>query len=513
VVDERPAERAPVVVPHRQPRVHRRLVVLDVDVELGDHEVENRASHVGLLGQLHQAPPVEVTADEPRTFVVDAGRPERGSGSYRLDEQARHDSKASVHLLDDAGTLEPLGGLRRVPGAEASRGGQRRTSDRLEGQGGGDAKACRVGEEPQQLIGMDERGHRRTLAYFARQHRIFPGRSRCFHNHPSPRSDGKRIPSALFRRVTGSPKPAVERVEIRGRTGHSPAYVLSLVGTEDDATVVVAAANAAWGTSMRLLYRCPVGAEGVYAVQDDAGVRFAFRYWAGGAPATGVFSEIHRRLDVLREGGVPIARLLGTGPVGCDYVEVAEWVDGSVPEDTTPAHVAAALDVTRLMRGAAIGDGPVSAWLLSSIDDEAVGFGRPARLLDAGPRGVALLRAAQANMREISPADLTASDIVHCDFGLGNMLFRGTSVTAVVDWSGCRDGSTAMDVLGLWWDLALHRQDTGCLAMVEQELSTSPPADVAAARCHHAVRSAAGAVGRSNEATAFALAHEQLAAM
>jgi hypothetical protein len=116
---------------------------------------------------------------------------------------------------------------------------------------------------------------------------------------------------------------------------------------------VLAAANARWGRRLRVRYRFPTGAEGVYLVEDGGG-RYALRYWVGPAAIGAVFVEIHRRLERLRARGVPVPRIAAAGHVGPAYVELAEWVDGTPPRAGDDRLIDGALALLRSMRHAAV---------------------------------------------------------------------------------------------------------------------------------------------------------------
>jgi Ser/Thr protein kinase RdoA (MazF antagonist) len=277
-----------------------------------------------------------------------------------------------------------------------------------------------------------------------------------------------------------------------------------------DVDAVLSAANARWGRRLRLRYRFPTGAEGVYLVEDGGG-RYALRYWAGPAALEAVFAEINRRLDRLRLRGVPVPRVVGAGHVGPAYVEVSEWVDGAPPQEPDDRLIDGALAVLRAMRGAALGDGAAwGRWLLASIDDDARNFFRPARLRAAGGEGAAILSAAQEVMGRYAQGDLLARDVVHGDLGLGNVLARAGAVVAVVDWSGCRDGSGCFDVAALWWELAGAGAAPAALARVRRELDSWSPAARATCTAHYAARHAASALGTHRQAAAFERARSEL---
>jgi aminoglycoside phosphotransferase (APT) family kinase protein len=276
------------------------------------------------------------------------------------------------------------------------------------------------------------------------------------------------------------------------------------------ATEVLAAANARWGRHLRLRYRFPTGAEGVYLVEDDGG-RYALRYWVGPADLAAVFAEIHRRLDRLRARSVPVPRVIAAGHVGSAYVELSEWIDGTAPQGSDARLIDGALAILRAMRHAAVGDGADwGRWLLASIDDGARNFFRPSRLRAAGGEGAAILSAAQGLMGRFAPGDLVARDIVHGDFGLGNVLARAGDLVAVVDWSGCRDGSGCFDVTGLWWELADAGAAPSALARVRRELDSWPPAARATCTAHYAARHAASALGTDRQDAVFARAWREL---
>jgi hypothetical protein len=212
-----------------------------------------------------------------------------------------------------------------------------------------------------------------------------------------------------------------------------------------------------------------------------------------------VFVEIRRRLDRLRARGVPVPRVVAAGHVGPAYVELAEWVDG-------------ALALLRSIRHAAVGDGAGwGPWLLTSIHDDAVRLFKPAKLLAVGGKGAAILSAAQAVMGRFAPGDLIARDLVHGDFGLGNVLAREGAIVAVVDWSGCRDGSGCFDVTALWWELADAGAAPAALARVRRGLDSWPPAARATCTAHYAARHATSALGTDRQDAVFARARSELA--
>jgi aminoglycoside phosphotransferase (APT) family kinase protein len=278
----------------------------------------------------------------------------------------------------------------------------------------------------------------------------------------------------------------------------------------DSVEAVLAAANSRWGRHLRLRYRFPAGAEGVYLVEDGAG-RYALRYWAGPAEIEAVFVEIHRRLDRLRVRGVPVPRVVAAGHVGPAYVELAELVDGAPPLEADARLVDGALALLRAMRHAAVGDGAEwGRWLLSSIDDDTRNFFRPGKLRDAGGEGAALLSAAQGLMGRFAPDDLAAQDLVHGDFGLGNVLARAEGIVAVVDWSGCRDGSGCFDLTALWWELADAGAAPAALARVRRERDAWPPAARATCAAHYAARHAAAALGTDRQDAVFGRAWREL---
>jgi hypothetical protein len=158
---------------------------------------------------------------------------------------------------------------------------------------------------------------------------------------------------------------------------------------------------------------------------EDGGGRYALRYWVGAPHLEAVFAEIHRRLDHIRARGVPVPRVIAAGHVGPAYVELSEYVDGAPPQDSDAHLIDGVLAVLRSMRHAALEDGTAwGRWLLASIDDDARNFFRPSKLRAVGGEAAAILSAAQEIMGRFAAGDLVARDIVHGDFGLGNVLAR-----------------------------------------------------------------------------------------
>ena len=281
----------------------------------------------------------------------------------------------------------------------------------------------------------------------------------------------------------------------------------------DAVSEVVGAANERWRRRLRLRYRFPAGAEGVYLVEDEGG-RSALRYWPGDAHLEAVFAEIHRRLDHLRARGVPIPRVVHADHVGLAYVELAEYVDGAPPERLDGELIDGALSLLRSMRQAAVGDGDAwGPWLLTSIEDDARNFFRPGKLRAAGGEGGAILSAAQEIMGRFTVSDLVAEDIVHGDFGLGNVLVRDGAIVAVVDWSGCRDGSGCFDLTALWWEVADAGGDPSAVGRVRRELDAWPLAARATCAAHYAARSAVSALGTDQQAAVFGRGWAELAAI
>jgi aminoglycoside phosphotransferase (APT) family kinase protein len=115
-------------------------------------------------------------------------------------------------------------------------------------------------------------------------------------------------------------------------------------------------------------------------------------------------------------------------------------------------------------------------------------------------------------MARFTPDDLIARDIVHGDFGLGNTLTRTGAIVAVVDWSGCRDGSGCFDLTALWWELAEAGVPPAALAGVRRELDTWEPAARATCAAHYAARRAASAIGTDRQKAVFERAWSELSA-
>jgi hypothetical protein len=275
----------------------------------------------------------------------------------------------------------------------------------------------------------------------------------------------------------------------------------------DPARRVAAVVRDEWGLSLDVLYRCETGAEGVYAVRS-ATRRLAMRFWPGAADAGAVFAGIYARLSVLRACGVPIPATYAAGPAGKDFVELSEWVDGEVSATSSGNAVAQVVAVADRMRGAAIGSGERwASWLTHSLDDDVAGFFRPATLKQAGGAYAELLVAGQGIMSRYASERLYAGDVVHGDFGLGNCLFRDGELVAVVDWSGCRDGSSAFDLTAVMFDLGA---DDEAVVAIRRRLGDCGVADRATCAAHYAARHVAGALRHGSPSDALARAWNEL---
>lgn len=65
---------------------------------------------------------------------------------------------------------------------------------------------------------------------------------------------------------------------------------------------------------------------------------------------------------------------------------------------------------------------------------------------------------------------LPDNDIVHGDFGLGNMLFLAGTLSGVIDWDGWRPGDHRADLVTLWFALRIGTDQTSVSAELRRHL-------------------------------------------
>jgi|SRR5882757_1461244 len=85
---------------------------------------------------------------------------------------------------------------------------------------------------------------------------------------------------------------------------------------------------------------------------------------------------------------------------------------------------------------------------------------RKRALVAHSPRAADLVRDIERLAGRLDLSQLPADDVVHGDYGLGNMLFRAGELSGVIDWDGWRPGDRRADLVTLWFALRIGTDQT-----------------------------------------------------
>jgi aminoglycoside phosphotransferase (APT) family kinase protein len=171
------------------------------------------------------------------------------------------------------------------------------------------------------------------------------------------------------------------------------------------------------------------------------------------ARAEGLWTEV-AVIPAMQGRGVPMPELLAADVAGDEAgapTVVLSWIDGVTVHEQLPAVVGTALEpvlrafAERELEGELRG---LRDRLRSVVERTA---GEPYAGLADHPDGVALWRA----MREIAPPLDTPRTLTHGDLWSGNLLWRGTLLAGVIDFSDAGLAEPAADRATLRVDLAL----------------------------------------------------------
>jgi Ser/Thr protein kinase RdoA (MazF antagonist) len=165
-------------------------------------------------------------------------------------------------------------------------------------------------------------------------------------------------------------------------------------------------------------------------------------------------------LPVLARRGYPVPEIVWRGPLDERwFLTVQPWLPGRPLDRLRPAVLDRLIALTELQAGPvpASGGWDVSWWVSVILFEGWEGWWETAR--QAAPQVVGRLRAF------LEPAwghRLPAGDVVHHDFGLGNVLALDDAITVVVDWDDAGIGSRVIDLASLlfeWHHLLLSGQE------------------------------------------------------
>lgn len=174
---------------------------------------------------------------------------------------------------------------------------------------------------------------------------------------------------------------------------------------------------------------------------DGVGRRFGLKLQeAGAAPTT---------TDVLRAVGYPCPRYVAWG---ADY-HIQEELPGVPAGDWgAPAApiVARLIELNELQAGRALDDD--RSWPAAIVESVKHGFRDYAvvgTLEKHSAESRELLAVCRSFVEQFADGIPPASDVVHWDFTLANVLVEGERVTGVIDWSDTRSGDRLFDLATL----------------------------------------------------------------
>ncbi|MGH7489772.1 MAG: phosphotransferase enzyme family protein, partial [bacterium] len=223
------------------------------------------------------------------------------------------------------------------------------------------------------------------------------------------------------------------------------------------------------------------GMWGAYLVTTERGARVVLKP----LPRHEIFAMPRLAISVqlateLRNAGYPVPEYLDFGIIEGQTYTLQEFIDGETPTELSVSHVEQLIELWRLHRDVAAHTGNADpqwpAQLLAGIHAES-----PALRDSDDPRVQRILDRALAAIDNADLGILRTADAVHGDFHQENLLVRGDTVVAYVDWEGCRGGDSRGDLLMLAFSSVDMRSiappaRAGLLA----EIDRSVPADVRA---------------------------------
>ncbi|AHI00237.1 hypothetical protein GCM10010174_83440 [Kutzneria viridogrisea] len=237
-----------------------------------------------------------------------------------------------------------------------------------------------------------------------------------------------------------------------------------------DADRSLAAIGAACGLDFRRCKRLP-GEHGAVEATVPGSGRFIVKWTRHPAPwqdhVAGVTTALRRRR-------YPAPRIIAADEVdGLSYL-VQEKLPGTPPQELDADQLESLISVVEMHRDGARG-----------LERRGLGWGeqvqrdladpehwslRKRALAGHSPLGARLVADIARRAAALDVSGLPEQDIVHGDFGLGNLLFLPGALSGVVDWDGWRPGDHRADLVTLWFALRIGTDQTCTAARLKAHL-------------------------------------------
>ena len=183
--------------------------------------------------------------------------------------------------------------------------------------------------------------------------------------------------------------------------------------------------------------------------------------------------EVTARLRSLR---YPAPRVIAADRLDGIAFYVQEKLPGSPSDELDEDQLEQLIELVDLHAGAARGlssPGGTLPWgeqIVRDLADPGHWTPRKQALVAYSPRAADLVAAIERQAGRLDLARLPADDVVHGDFGLGNMLFHAGGLSGVIDWDGWRPGDRRADLVTLWFALRIGTDQTRASTALRRHL-------------------------------------------
>jgi aminoglycoside phosphotransferase (APT) family kinase protein len=173
--------------------------------------------------------------------------------------------------------------------------------------------------------------------------------------------------------------------------------------------------------------------------------------------------EVTARLRSLR---YPAPRVIAADRLDGIAFYVQEKLPGAASDELDCDQLEQIVDLVELHAGAADGLSsprttlPWAEQIHRDLADPAHWTPRKRALAAHSPRAADLLHGIEHRAGRLDLSRVPQDDVVHGDYGLGNMLFHAGGLSGVIDWDGWRPGDRRADLVTLWFALRIGTDQT-----------------------------------------------------